>query len=938
MRPRKFLILFCASIVVAGVLTICLAPLIVAGGLRWWAARAARQAGLTIELEKIDAPLLRPVVVQKLRIASRPGAPFQVAIEARRVELHFNLAALFSRAQGRLLQSLAVEGAAVDIRHHAEAAAGAPYFGWRIVEDLLADNFKLSGLQLHVENGDTIADLRDGTISGAQIEAGVFTARELTISSPWLRKTFAGLRGATAWQESRLTLGALTLMRGLDLDSVSIDLSHIGESRVDLEMTLDAFGGKLQARISSDDRGDRRVWDAAGNATGISLAQMSDALGLNDRASGSLHASRFTFRGEAANFGEATATIWAEVTALTWRDRTADTIMIGASLYNRAVQIQQLYVKQRNNQLTLTGEFALPKQWADLLKPDFRGDVSATINDLGDFARLFGAGPSDFAGKVAMNGNINARERKLGGTLAVSGDSLVLFRAPVESLHAKLTVKESRLEIEQLELKRKNDWFRGQASIDLAEEHNYSGTFTSSIADVAEYAGLIPDPLANFQLAGSIDLEWKGTGTSSAHSGSFNARGRGLHPPQATIVPFDAQLEGDYAPDNIFFRQFHFSNQHAGLSAVVTIAKDYFQLQTLRLDLNGKPKLQGNIFVPLSLSRIFGSENWLAAWSDDPNFDLDVTLDPIDLAELAGAITTGRKMSGQAAGKIEIYGTPASLNGKSELHLRDFIWENATRLSADLETRLALGILSVKANAASSGSDPIHLEGAIPLQLEKQVSAYALKAEGPISVTLNFPAIFLAKFPPYLSGGIFHDGILSGQLAISDSLGQPRVTGDLQLIEGKFAIGTSLSTRLKFGGQSAAIEFAQLRQGRAQLSGRGEIDFRNLAEIAVKIFPNAPLLDSPPLEPEDCVNGLEFSPVPARAVPFRLVREVDFRGTLFGPAWTISLSQEGPDDSPVTPVNSSRTFSFCADDRLPGKTLTLRAAPIFFPSTWLRSN
>ncbi|HMG06184.1 MAG TPA: hypothetical protein VK581_12035, partial [Chthoniobacterales bacterium] len=180
--------------------------------------------------------------------------------------------------------------------------------------------------------------------------------------------------------------------------------------------------------------------------------------------------------------------------------------------------------------------------------------------------------------------------------------------------------------------------------------------------------------------------------------------------------------------------------------------------------------------------------------------------------------------------------------------------------------------------------------------------------------------------------------ILSGQLAISDSLGQPRVTGDLQLIEGKFAIGTSLSTRLKFGGQSAAIEFAQLRQGRAQLSGRGEIDFRNLAEIAVKIFPNAPLLDSPPLEPEDCVNGLEFSPVPARAVPFRLVREVDFRGTLFGPAWTISLSQEGPDDSPVTPVNSSRTFSFCADDRLPGKTLTLRAAPIFFPSTWLRSN
>src|SRR3984893_2093250 len=220
---------------------------------------------------------------------------------------------------------------------------------------------------------------------------------------------------------------------------------------------------------------------------------MSDALDLTDRASGSLHACKFTFRGEVTNLREATATIWAEVAGLTWRDRTADTIMIGASLYNRQVQVEQLFIKQRNNQFTLSGDSALPQNWSDWLNPDFHGDISASINDLGEFARLFGARPSDFAGKIDIAGNVNARERKLAGQLSVTGNSLILFRAPFESLSAELSLKESRIEIANFELRRRNDSFRGQASLDLAGRRSYSFTFTSSIADLADYAALMPE-------------------------------------------------------------------------------------------------------------------------------------------------------------------------------------------------------------------------------------------------------------------------------------------------------------------------------------------------------------------------------------------------------------------------------------------------------------
>src|SRR5450432_87186 len=311
MRFKKFPLIFCASLLIAGVLSVLLAPFVVAAGLRLWIAHTAQQEGLQIEFGKIEAPLLRPAVVHNLQITSRPEAPFRVRIESPRVELALNLSALLSRSRGHVLRALTTDGMIVDIRPNPQSTSQP--FAWRTLGDLLADNFRLSGVTLHVENGDTIVDLQGGTLSASQIEAGVFTASEITIVSPWFRKSFLDLRGATSWQENRLSIGALTLTRGLDLDAISIDLSQIGESRIGLELNMDAFGGKIRASVSSDDHGDKRTWDVAGSVSEISLAQMSDALDFTDRAGGSLHACKFTFRGETTNLRQATATVWAEV-------------------------------------------------------------------------------------------------------------------------------------------------------------------------------------------------------------------------------------------------------------------------------------------------------------------------------------------------------------------------------------------------------------------------------------------------------------------------------------------------------------------------------------------------------------------------------------------------------------------------------------------------
>src|SRR5436189_4379700 len=118
MRFKRFLLLFGASLLVAGVLVVCLTPLLVAEGLRLWIARTARQDGLQITFEKIEAPMLRPVIVHKLQIASQADAPFHITVATPRVEITLNFAAIFNQSRGRFLRSLTVEEIGVDIRRN----------------------------------------------------------------------------------------------------------------------------------------------------------------------------------------------------------------------------------------------------------------------------------------------------------------------------------------------------------------------------------------------------------------------------------------------------------------------------------------------------------------------------------------------------------------------------------------------------------------------------------------------------------------------------------------------------------------------------------------------------------------------------------------------------------------------------------------------------
>src|SRR5438309_219117 len=484
--PKNRLLLISLATLMVVLATIVFAPFVVSNWLRVWLHWQAHRQHLTIELGKIAAPLLRPVSIERIRVKSENGAGTQIELNAERAILHLSLAKILA-GRGNGVRTLSIQTARAEVRRDYSESVRPAGFNWTALQSLLPANFDIGHLDLRVENGPSVILLRNAAISGNQIEAGRFSAGEFTITSPLFRQTFSQLRGATKWQEDRLTVGGMNLARGLDLQSIVIDLSRLDKERADLQFDLDVLGGKSRASVANEWPGQHSIWNLAGTASGISLAQTSEALGFTDRLGGSLRACNFTFRGDPRDPMRGTASVWTELNGLSWHNRAADVIMLGTIFYNRQIQLQQLYIKQRQNELSMSGQGAIPSKSADWLNPDFRGQVLGKITDLGQFAELFGAKPGDFAGAIAIEGTLNARERKLGGFLTATGNALSLFKRQIDRFSAKINLKADALELEQFELVRKKDFIRAQGKIDISHDNNYSGSMEAKVGDASEY-------------------------------------------------------------------------------------------------------------------------------------------------------------------------------------------------------------------------------------------------------------------------------------------------------------------------------------------------------------------------------------------------------------------------------------------------------------------
>src|SRR5215217_879824 len=263
MPLRKPWFLISILVLLLALWAILCTPLVISSGIRLWVWWVARQHGLIATIDKIDAPFLRPVSIHQFHLKSSRDEMLRIDITATDASIGLNFKHLFLHTPGHIISTVSVRELHVLVRHSNPNLRALTERGWTTLQRLLPQQATFVNSEVRIESGPTLVLLRGGVLSASEAEAGRFSAAELMIVSPWLRQSFSQLRGATHWEGNRLSVGGLTLSRGLDLQSATTDLSRLAKQRVGLQFDVDAFGGKIRANISHEWRSQHFNWKIA---------------------------------------------------------------------------------------------------------------------------------------------------------------------------------------------------------------------------------------------------------------------------------------------------------------------------------------------------------------------------------------------------------------------------------------------------------------------------------------------------------------------------------------------------------------------------------------------------------------------------------------------------------------------------------------------------
>src|SRR5262249_43944518 len=128
---------------------------------------------------------------------------------------------------------------------------------------------------------------------------------------------------------------------------------------------------------------------------------------------------------------------------------------------------------------------------------------------------------------------------------------------------------------------------------------------------------------------------------------------------------------------------------------------------------------------------------------------------------------------------------------------------------AEIEAKINAGKWKARGTLHFPQSSPVNLTADFNLPIGTTWDRFATSG---LTATIDFPSLFLGSAPQLFHPALFCDGILSGVLALSNSLKYPRIDGDAQLMNGKIENAsidfTEASGRIKFTGDHAFIEFA----------------------------------------------------------------------------------------------------------------------------------
>ncbi len=490
-----------------------------------------------------------------------------------------------------------------------------------------------------VQTNSDYVRIEDSECDFSQFSPGRIRARQIIVKHPWLARTFRNVNGSTAVHDTAALVGELTLEPGFVVRSLSADLGELAAGRLNAEIQIAAFGGEIRGQIRTLRGQPGAGIDASALFSQINIAPLATFLNLSDAAGGTIKEGYLTFRGEPRKPDRATASLRVQANNFQWESRQWDTLVLGATLMDRRIEIPELELHQGHNHLSLSGNLTLPKPGEEWWQSDFEAkDFSAQIGNLTELSALMLPEFKYTAGRMSVDGHVRGHDHQFQGAVIVSGSGITWHDAPIDDLRAALRLTGNELQVANLDLLNKDDYVRGSGAMNILGAKQYWGELRASIRDLATYSAILQKPIVPEPLAGGAEIDWTGKGSATGHSGKFFARLnklRTLGSTGAMLHPVNALLEGDYAPASVQFSKFSVSDDESSLTANVTVGNKTLSLTSLHLEHGKETWLEGDALLPLDIWQSWPKASLETLLSDEATGKISLTARHLQLREAA---------------------------------------------------------------------------------------------------------------------------------------------------------------------------------------------------------------------------------------------------------------------------------------------------------------
>jgi len=460
---------------------------------------------------------------------------------------------------------------------------------------------------------------------------------------------------------------------------------------------------------------------------------------------------------------------------LRFRDYVADSVEGSLHAKNGAVTFDRLVVKQKQNELTVSGDYRLPKELPDVAEQPAKIDISFNAAQLADC--WVADSPDKISGPLQAVGQIEWKKGVANGQLSIFGANLRMRDLVFTQLNSQCVIWNGVVYLNDLSANLTgNDFISGNAIVDFRGSHRYSGKFRGNVSDLSKLQPLLRTFGNQNELAGSLVVEWEGDGdankptTGKLRLALDNGRYGSARSLQATA-------DATYSAEGLDVPTIFLRSDKMDFQAIAQTKGETLEISKIELDQGQAKYAGGYISIPFvwknlgTDKEVLPSNGKVTAVFQTENLDIKKLFQDVGLKPAA---------SGLLNVKFNATGTLADLNARLDVQMRNLRSESIPKFepaSLDLSAHAQGKQLTIAGKLQQAKIQPLELTANFPLDVPKIVHDKKLADETPVNGKMRLARSSVNFMRQFIPGVQELDGDAALDVDVRGTIARPVLTG-----------------------------------------------------------------------------------------------------------------------------------------------------------------